>query len=302
MVIVNLIGGLGNQMFQYALGRSLSIKNDDELYVDISGFSDYGLRNYSLSDFNCITNIASEDLVRPFLENRKRRHGLRKITYPISRYKKYRFIKESAFEYQPYIMDLSGDLYFKGYWQSEKYFNSIREVLLGDFSLRDNPGCVYFSMLEEIESSRSSVSIHVRRGDYVTNPDAAQVHGVCSMSYYIRAVNYLKERFSGLRYFVFTDEPEWVARNFGFLGDYTLVSEKGDLSDCQELLLMSMCRFNVIANSSFSWWGAWLNDNSDRLVLSPQRWFLDDSLCTKNLIPDAWVRLPMSDNRQKYQV
>ena len=135
-----------------------------------------------------------------------------------------------------------------------------------------------------------SVSLHVRHGDYVTNADTNSFHGVCSLDYYKNAVSKIKQEMP-LPFFIFSDDIIWAKENLDFIGNMTFIEYNGATPDHEEMYLMSLCQHNIIANSSFSWWGAWLNQNPNKIIIAPQNWFNDVSLDTKDLIPNEWIRL-----------
>jgi hypothetical protein len=194
-----------------------------------------------------------------------------------------------TFAYDPSIEQLSQPVFMVGYWQSQKYFARNRLQILQDLSLLDPlPGSSPW--LKHIQNT-CSVSLHVRRGDYITNPAAASFHGLCGVDYYQRAVDRLKLIHPDMEVFVFSDEPAWARENLQ-LGVPTHVvdahtPEQGHL----DLELMRHCQHHIIANSSFSWWGAWLCEREGQQVVAPKRWFADDGVDTSDVIPAHWVQM-----------
>ena len=140
-------------------------------------------------------------------------------------------------------------------------------------------------------NAASSVSVHVRRGDYVNDPKTNAYHGTCSLDYYKKAVEIIRNKVKDPVFFIFSDDAEWVKKNFNIDEQQVLVSEPEKLSLTEELKLMASCRHSVVANSSFSWWGAWLNNNNEKMVIAPQKWFADPLIDTSDLIPSAWIRI-----------
>lgn len=286
MIIVNLKGGLGNQLFQYALGRSLSLHNNDELRLDTSTLDNAKqignvYRPFALTEFNIQTKIASEQDIRhvhyPY-------GTLSKVTDLLQR----KVLRRHHIGWEPSVLRTTGDAYLDGYWQSPKYFEEARGMLLRDLSLRD-PSSDFFRW-EATVTSTPSVSLHVRRGDYVSNARVRHEMGTCSPSYYHAAISQVDPEHT-MRFFVFSDDMSWAHEQFGSLPNVTFVSG-GMLSAAEELILMSQCSHNIIANSTFSWWGAWLNDNADKVVIAPRPWSNRHQEAYRHLIPDTWTTLP----------
>lgn len=287
MILVNLKGGTGNQLFQYALGRYLAIKNKTELKLDISGLARANAignihRPFSLSAFAISSELATEDEVRrlkyPYGIISK---GLRWINFRLSKDKNTLF-KESA-------MNLPDNTYLDGYWQSPRYFEDIRETLLADFTLVEPFAGAAARYAAQIEES-TAVSLHVRRGDYVKNPRTASEFGVCSLAYYTNAIAEIRTKVQDPTFFVFSDDIDWVKEHLP-LGDGAVFVQDPALTDTMELVLMSCCQHNIIANSSFSWWAAWLNQHPQKIVIAPAPWF-DHVPYDADLIPPSWIELP----------
>jgi len=289
MIIVKLIGGLGNQLFQYALGCYLTEKYHTELKLDISGFDNYKLWKYELDKFNIIEDFANpEELKIPYF---KKRNGIKKILFKLLyKPKKMSYIVEKHFHFDSCIINLPDNVYLDGCWQSEKYFKEIQDIIRKDFTFKLPAEGKNKELLEQI-SSVNSVSLHVRRGDYITNSSANKVHGVCSLDYYNECIKYIVEKVNNPHFFIFSDEPEWVKENLTIPYFITIVDNNDKDKGYEDMRLMSNCKHNIIANSSFSWWGAWLNNNPDKIVIAPQKWFNHSDFDTKDLIPDKWVKI-----------
>ncbi len=286
MIIVNLIGGLGNQMFQYAFGRAFSVKYNLPLALDTSEFRTYTLRRFELGNLNIHAGNARK--IELFLAKKHGHAGrfLRKFLG-------YRIYRESGFQHQEIRIEPRLTSYFSGYWQSYRYIESIRELLLKEFSLRDPTPekCLPFASM--IESS-NSVAIHIRRGDYVSNPETNSYHGTCSEEYYREALQRVKSAIQDPHYFVFSDEIEWCKSNlsiFGPLDRVTFVDCNTSDQGFLDIFLMSKCRAHIIANSSLSWWSAWLAH--DRLLepIAPRKWFNKEDIDTSDLCPPDWIRI-----------
>lgn len=288
---MKLIGGLGNQFFQYALGRAISIRNNTILKLDISGFDIYKLRQYSLRHFNIVENIASAEDVARFRQTRPRRlinfvSGLGVL--PDS----FRFttITESGFSFCPQVLEARENVYLDGYWQSEKYFKEIGDVIRREFTVKYNADPINEEVGQSIRDT-DSVCLHVRRGDYASNPDINKIYKLCTPEYYQTAVGKLTEALAAPHFFVFSDDQQWARENLKIDHPVTFVGHNGASKDYEDLRLMSLCKHYVIANSSFSWWGAWLGSHPSKLVFAPKAWFQTQQHDTRDLIPDSWYMI-----------
>lgn len=287
MIIVNLKGGTGNQLFQYALGKKLALKNNDVLKLDTAGLARANVvgdiyRPFALVDLNITKEIATAAEVK-------------KLKYPYGIFSKawrYLCFKLSADKntlFHPHVLNFSGDIYLDGFWQSPLYFADIREALLKEFTLDRPLSAAAAAFADQIKNS-TAVALHVRRGDYVKNPRVEKEFGPCTLSYFKSAMEEIEKTISNPTYFVFSDDLPWVKENLP-VGD-SAVFVKGDgMTDIEDLLLMSMCQHNIISNSSFSWWSAWLNDNPAKKVVVPTPWF-NTQPADKNLIPESWIQIP----------
>lgn len=293
MVIVQLIGGLGNQMFQYATARAIAYRTNMPLKLDVTAFANYKLRPYRLGCFNIIENFTTETEVRRFRRPR-RRQIIAFTTYEITKHllpwRGQKIVEERRFSFDSGILRIGGGVYLAGYWQSEKYFADVAELIRQEFTLKSEPDRLNQQVLDEIEAA-NSVSLHIRRGDYVSNPVTNRFHGVLGLDYYSRAVNYIASRTAQPHFFVFSDDMAWAKENLRLSFPLSFIEHNGEDRDYEDLRLMSRCKHHIIANSSFSWWGAWLNANPEKIVVSPKKWFNHAPLDTKDLIPEYWVKI-----------
>ena len=288
MIVVKLMGGLGNQMFQYALGRRLAHERGVPLKLDLSWFRDAAetgvdtVREYALDGWHAQASIASaEDLSRfPGNEGLLARLGL--MRSPL--------LRERGFRFDASVLRAGSSAYLTGYWQSEKYFNSIRDILLRDFTLATGP-CAHAEALLAQVSEPSAVAVHVRRGDYARNTRTQEYHGLCSIEYYLEASRRIAERVSEPSFYVFSDDPDWVRDSLKLHWPTTMVTHDGGCTPHQDMWLMSRCSHHIIANSSFSWWGAWLCPRPGGTVIAPRQWFRDPSIDTKDLLLERWARI-----------
>ncbi len=299
MIISRLIGGLGNQLFQYAVGCAVATRTNTPLLLDASGFANYDLRRYELDGFNICAELASDAQLAhvgvtadevPSLLGRVKRH-----LFPHSATKlalQEPILREASFSYDARIEQVQAPIYLDGYWQSERYFSAIRAQLLQELTLKSDWGPGNENMFRQIQvAGPGAVSLHVRRGDYVTNTHTANYHGVCSLDYYRAAVAYVAERVAAPHFFIFSDDHDWVRENLQPGFPTTFVAVNSSKNGIYDMMLMKICRHHIIANSSFSWWGAWLNPSTEKLVVTPQQWFKQADKDTSDLIPSGWVRL-----------
>ena len=289
MIISHLIGGLGNQMFQYAASRALSLERDERLYLDVQDFKDYALHNgYELSRvFNVNTQLAGNMELKKVLGWRAYSPIRRKLYRPqLSKLRgKYMFV-DTQFSSWHQINETPNDCYLMGNWQSEHFFENFVETIRDDFSFRLPPTGLNAVLAEKIDND-VAISLHVRRGDYVSNPSSLAFHGLCSVEYYRRAANYIASRVSNPVFYIFSDDISWARNNLllGYPCYYVDHNKAGE--SYNDMRLMSLCKHHIIANSSFSWWGAWLNKRTDKIVVAPQCWVLSD-FDTSDLIPVSW--------------
>lgn len=291
MVIVHLMGGLGNQMFQYAAARQLAQRLHTTLKLDISAYASDPLRSYSLSPLRIQEQFATPAelaaMRRPY-ESRLAWYLLR-----LSRLLKLPYgwtvLQENHFRpFDARFSSVSGHVYLLGYWQSEKYFADRQDLIRHEFTLREGADPANREMAGRI-ASVEAVSIHIRRGDYVANPHTHQIHGVCSLAYYQECVRRLAEKVARPHFFVFADDAAWAQENLRLDYPTTFVAHNDAAHAHEDLRLMALCQHQIIANSSFSWWGAWLNPNPDKIVYAPGRWFNDPTLDTRDLLPPGWI-------------
>lgn len=292
MIISQVIGGLGNQMFQYAAGRALSLRKSTPLALDVSGFENYGLHHgFELQRvFSPTCEIASKADVRGVLGWQSPLIMRRIVSRtPFAAFCSQRFIVEPHFQYWPGINNLPKDCYLLGYWQSEKYFADVASQIRADFIFKLPLDGLNVNVVENI-GHVNAVSLHVRRGDYANNPKTTATHGLCSMDYYLSAIQHVVDRVENPHFFVFSDDIPWVKDNLKINFPCHYIGHNQGDESYNDMRLMSLCKHHIIANSSFSWWGAWLNPSLEKIVVSPKRWFAieKDAL---DLIPQTWVRL-----------
>jgi hypothetical protein len=284
MLIQQLTGGLGNQMFQYAGAKAQALRLGVELKLDKTHFlttplGKKNLRHYELHHF-----VLSEGFAQPKF------HWIKKYLNTKKVYSGFETFKEQHVHLHPDFFEIRDNTYIEGVFQSEKYFKEYENEVRKGFEFKNPPSSKNQGVLEKINSV-NAVSLHVRRGDYISNLETQKTHGVCDLSYYQRAINYLTEKIKEPYFFLFSDEPEWVKQNLQLEFPYEVIDWNKGNNSFEDMRLMSHCQNNIIANSSFSWWGAWLNQNPNKIVIAPERWFADPQHDASDIIPDGWIKL-----------
>lgn len=294
MVVVRIYGGLGNQFFQYALGRNLASLLKTDLVIDTSWYKKIPkgdtVRIFELSRYKISGRYpkGTEAFLCLLYGNRL----LRKIPF-IFNFMKWHYIKEKNFLFDENILKLKGNLYLDGYWQSFKYFDQAQKIIRNElvteigFSELDN------QIIKKIKK-HNSVSIHIRRGDYVNNKQSFNVHGVCSLDYYNAAISLILSKVQNPYFFIFSDDLVWAKQNLSLpsSSNVVFVDHNNTENAFQDMRLMSMCHHNIIANSTFSWWAAWLNLTKEKIVIAPQQWFANKTLKEiQSLFPLEWILL-----------
>lgn len=285
MIIVKIVGGLGNQMFGYAFAKAIE-KKGHEVKIDISSYQTYTLHEYQLEKYNIDIPVSTKDENNKLYSQTLIAKIIRKIGLDFSRR-----IKEKNFFYKKEFLEVKNKTYFEGYFQSEKYFKDIKNVITKQFSIKPSISSYTNDLKKIIIDSDNSCSLHIRRGDYVNSKNIS-THGISGLEYYKNAIKYLEKKFGILTYFIFSDDIEWCKNNLN-VDNAVFVNSKEKRIAHEDIYLMSLCNHNIIANSSFSWWGAWLNINDDNVVIAPKIWFSDNSLNNESgdIVPQDWVRL-----------
>lgn len=286
-IIVGLSGGLGNQMFQYAAGRSLSLRSAVDLELDLSWFAGREERAYGLNDFSITGQTLNPLKALPekiqTLESRISRRWLPSRMGG-------KIYREKQFHFDEGVHQLKPSAYLEGYWQSEKYFQEHSVQISSDFLPKTKTPDRCLPILNSIQGTQA-ICLHIRRGDYITNASAAKTHGVCPLSYYQQGVEQLLPGLSSPHCFIFSDDPQWVKENIDLPCAFTVVDVNNGKQANWDLFLMHSCMHFVIANSSLSWWGAWLGAHEEKRVIAPLQWFLTEDKNTKDLLPKNWERI-----------
>lgn len=285
MIVIEASGGLGNQMFQYALYKKFESMNKDVAF-DTSFFrSKQGLRELELGVFGVQYREISDTEAAYIRGYGYQDSILDKIKYKLkpTKYVTYRDTIES---FQPEVFGME-QVYLCGYWQSEKYFKDIREIILKEFIFPEDTIRKNEALCNKMQQE-NSVSIHVRRSDYLTEQNVKVYGNICTEKYYENAIEYIERNIESPSYYVFTDDLQW-AKEFFKGGNYIIVDKNRGKDSYADMYLMSQCKHNIIANSSFSWWGAWLNRNIDKKVLAPKKWFHNHE--KEEVVCEDWIRI-----------
>jgi hypothetical protein len=292
MVIVQLQGGLGNQMFQYACGKAFALKNKQPLFIDDSFLrqnqvttNEFTPRHYELDIFNLNAEVVNEQLLQSFTTSTIYKKASKLLGFPLKKY--HQEIPEQG---AGQLNKVKPPVLLKGYWQSEQYFTGYEGQIRKAFNF--NIPELLNGTIAQINAT-NSVSIHYRRGDYLTNPVAQKVLGTLSIDYYTVAIKNITEKIENPFFYIFSDDTAWVKSNLPVPENYQIIEGFSGDKHWYDMLLMSKCKHHIIANSSFSWWGAWLNPNPKKIVIAPKRWFSHEQMnaSTNNLIPATWKRI-----------
>lgn len=283
-------------MFQYSLYEAMR-KREEDVFLD-SGI--YRSQSDQITkrklEINMFPNVhwteADPDIaadLRGYVWNNS---ILKKTMFRFRHHRYHCYLYEEQLDkgYQPEIFDLK-DAYLMGYWQCEKYFYDCSEDIKTSYSFPENidrkSGMDFSKMIDSI-NSKNSISIHIRRGDYLNNDGIRVYGGICDSSYYKRAIEYYNDRIVNAHYYVFSDDIEWAIQSFKS-NTFTIVNPQREWDGFHDLYLMSLCKHHIIANSSYSWWGAWLGKNTDKIVLCPSKWYANHSQTSP--ICDNWIRI-----------
>jgi hypothetical protein len=306
MIITELAGGLGNQMFQYAAGRYLAHKNQVPLCLDTNYLLDRSYTNpdFVFRDFDLAiwqvetqnaTNHQIEKLTGVAYAGKETttsiwKKAYKKIKNALTPPKKHIY-REPHFHFDPNFEHQKAPCYLQGYWQSEKYFAPIANILRQEFTFREPLSQNCLPLLTQIESNQS-ICLNVRRGDFVNIKKTNDLLGFVGLPYLYAGVNYMTSKIEKPHFFVFSDEIAWCQENIKIDFPITFVTHDYAGKKFKDYLaLMTHCKHFIIPNSTFAWWAAWLAQNPEKIIISPKKWFADEKINSKDLIPDTWIRL-----------
>ncbi len=318
MIIVKLSGGLGNQMFQYALARHLSIKHKSPLRIDLSKLNNYGYRKFALGNFkiqgeivnykdyfkilpqkslNLLSSsffgkkIANKIFPYPYEKEELLFHRvLRDDSIGTSTPLRYKnIVAERYFHFDPEVLELPNNILLLGYWLNEKYFIGNKEDIKKEYQLIEPLDKKNHDIAQQIAST-NSISIHIRRGDFLS-PQNSGVFKLLNMHYYHRCVEFISANTNSPLFFIFSNDPKWVKKNFNIDYKTIVVEHNSEDEGYKDLHLMSLCKHNITANSSLSWWAAWLNGNRNKIVLTPKVWYNLPRHNIADMVPKEWIQI-----------
>lgn len=292
MITQKIAWWLWNQMFQYAYIKALSQRNRINFKININEYKNYPLHKYCLEYFKIKKSYSNVSEI-PFYESMKSNNRylnfiLIKLRWICKKINKNHYI-EKQFNFDTYFLDIK-TWYIEWYFQTEKYFKDFEAEIRNDFTFALPPSEKNRTVWEDI-SSQNSVSLHIRRWDYITNPKANAFHGSCNLEYYKRAVKYVNTKIETPIFYIFSDDIHWVKENLVIENKAVYIDWNNADTNYEDMRLMSICKHNIIANSSFSWWGAWLNKNTEKIVIAPKKWFNSDTINTQDITPKTWIKI-----------
>jgi hypothetical protein len=286
MIVAKIAGGLGNQLFQYAAGRALAHRLGAPFWIEASGTGPYCDRPIDIGRFNIQAQVLP--FRRPLQEIFTRRplFSIAKRIDRLDLHLRYKVLLDPRDRVEERFFSISGRVYLDGYWQSERYFLPVADLVRRELTLREPPDAANAALLEKIDA----VDLHVRRGDYLAPKNAARF-GVLGLDYYDWAIQLFASRLSQPHFFVFSDDPAWTRENIRPAAPVTYVTHNAPDRGFEDLRLMARCRHFIIANSTFSWWGAWLGEDPGKQVVAPRQWIQEGRAMTHERIPPGWIIL-----------
>lgn len=306
MIILKLRAGLGNQLFQYAYARALALRSKTNLAIDLNWFSNIApgdtKRTYGLNTYNLPDSVKLVDRPSPSKIVQLYRKVIAKISRDIFKYSDHKYYPRLAKPVNPNI-----ETEVEGFWNTEKYFTDAEEIIRKELTLKVPLGIEAIqkeALLLELGKTSPLVLLHVRRGDYVTHAGANKHHGLSGLDYYTESIKVMLQKLKEQNltnpiFMLASDDMDWVKENIiPLLNDaqYEILSNLNVIKDYEEIYLMSLCHHFIIANSSFSWWGAWLSHKAkdggkEKIVIGPKRWVMDAGKDTSDVLPDRWIKL-----------
>lgn len=288
MILTRLKGGLGNQMFQYATGLEMATRYNEILKLDATGYDDERHvksdtpRKYRLFPFAISGEVAPLDEV---MKIRNPYGFFSRLVRAFSQ----KVLRKYHIDYEPDYFNKKRT-YVEGFFQSEKNFSTVKDRIRQEFTLKKEYESPAFLDAKKMVAKKNSVSVHIRRGDYANHTLTNSYFGTCSKEYYLKAIAYISSKVENPTFYFFSDDIEWAKKEFGESSTYNYISNPA-LQDYEELILMSLCSHNILANSSFSWWSAWLNNNPSKIIIAPKKWLNVVPDPQPNIVPETWIRL-----------
>lgn len=285
MIYTRIRGGLCNQLFQYCIARALADRLGVDLGLDVREYNENSAFEMGLHRFNLRAEYNPDGLIK------HKKDGRLSYVWDVLLGNQKHVYHEPHLRFDNTAISKPDGTYFKGYWQTEKYFKDSKEQIAKDLEIIEAPSEQNVSVLQEIDGC-TAVSLHIRRGDYISNAGYNAAHGTCDLAYYARAVAHLIERFGkDIVVFAFSDDPKWVSENLRLPVQIQYMGHNSSKKNYEDLRLMSYCKHHIIANSTFSWWGAWLNQDPNKVVIAPQVWFADPKISNPDILPSEWMTI-----------
>lgn len=273
-------------MFQYAFAKALESRTDIKTVFDMSFFKKKYSRPFELNIFKTnvipVEDFGTKLRLEMIWKLRKNLNG--------KKFMGLNFYSEPHFEFDENVFKVKPNTYIEGFFQSEKYFKDIESQIRTDFQFKNEPSEENKELIEKI-STTNSISLHIRRGDYVKKKRYQNLYATCSLEYYKKGVEYIAQKYLNPKLFIFSDDIEWVKENLKLPYESVYVFHNNGNKSYEDMRLMSLCKNNIIANSSFSWWGAWLNANPEKIVIAPKIWFNDENINQSDVISKDWIRI-----------
>ncbi len=296
MIVIKLKGGLGNQMFQYSFGRKLANLNKTDLFLELSSYRKKYfkkiIKNILIISLECLKSGRIKKSLQKIRQD-KRQYNLKFFVLDNKIKRIYttnlpEIAETKEFYFDKNLLHRGNNFSYDGYFNNEKYFTDITNIIHEDLKLKKRyQEKIPKELVTKILQS-ASISLHVRRGDYIHNKKINKFHGTCSITYYKKSIEIIKQKINNPHFFVFSDDIEWCKENLELSIETTFMS---NLKNYQDLYLMSLCKHNIIANSTFSWWGAWLNSSPNKIVIAPKKWFNNKKIDIRDLIPKKWIKI-----------
>lgn len=290
-VIVRIYGGLGNQLFMYACGLALAERRGARLLIDVGHLSSELYRPFGLGVFRLRAEHADASLVRRirgFGEGKLAREWYH-VRRSLGLARTTTYVRETGWRFSPEVLAHPAPCYLKGHWMCERYFADQADAVRQDLAFREPPRGRNAELATLIASLDEAVSIHVRRGDYLVGGNQ-QIYARLGADYYRGAIATIRSKLTNPRFFCFSDDPQAARRDLDLPTDTVFVDHNGNAGH-EDLRLMSLCRHHIIANSTFSWWGAWLGGNPGQVVVAPQTWWIHPDYDDRDIIPERWLRV-----------
>jgi hypothetical protein len=301
MIVSRIDGGLGNQMFQYAYGLYLARKHKTELVLDLGSYASRPQHGYSLDHFNIQARVADQGVHRR-LPLRYRPDSVPRRFLPdclnpavLSR------VKEVPFGFRPHYLEAHDKSYLVGYWQSEKFFPGMRDTLVEHFTPRNKLSKASLRVIDRMHQF-PSIALHIRRGDYLNSPYAAQLYEQVSRDYYQACINQWMGRMLNVRVFVFSNDLDWCRENLQLPARTQFVNHSTSQNAFEDMIMMSHADCCVTANSTFSWWAAYLNERADKTVFVPRQWFRPGTLDASNIACSDWLAVDADPHKTLQRV